>query len=136
MKQVTQIKHSTTSTIAMRLRWGAFFVVLLFLAAHVIPRALGQRHTGAPSLNRSPTGLICTPGWSAGHDLLSVGVRLVGVYFPANGKFYAMGGRWFDFPPGSDFTHPFEYDPGSNTWTTKSATLSRQQGEQHGLRRA
>ena len=64
----------------------------------------------------------CTPsGWSAGQDLPSVGVRSAGVYFPANGKFYAMGGRSAD-TAGSEFTHPFEYDPVANTWTTKSAT--------------
>src|SRR5206468_1489527 len=64
----------------------------------------------------------CAPsGWSAGSNLPSVGVRLVGVYFQANGKFYAMGGRSSD-TAGSDFTHPFEYDPVANTWTTKSAT--------------
>ena len=64
----------------------------------------------------------CAPsGWSAGTNLPSVGVRLVGVYFQANGKFYAMGGRSSD-TAGSDFTHPFEYDPVANTWTTKSAT--------------
>jgi len=64
----------------------------------------------------------CTPsGWSAGQDLPSVGARLTGVYFQANGKFYAMGGRSSD-SAGSEFTHPFEYDPGANTWTTKSAT--------------
>ena len=64
----------------------------------------------------------CAPsGWSAGTNLPSVGVRLVGVYFPANGKFYAMGGRSAD-TAGSDFTHPFEYDPAANTWTTKAAT--------------
>ena len=64
----------------------------------------------------------CAPsGWSAGPDLPSVGVRLVGVYFPANGKFYGMGGRSAD-TAGNDFTHPFEYDPDSNSWTTKSAT--------------
>jgi hypothetical protein len=51
----------------------------------------------------------------------SVDVRSVGVFFPANGKFYAVGGRSSD-SGGSDFTHPFEYDPVSNTWTTKSAT--------------
>ena len=62
------------------------------------------------------------PGsWCAGPNLPSVGTRLVGVFFPANGKFYAMGGRSSD-TAGSDFTHPFEYDTGSNTWTTKSAT--------------
>ena len=65
----------------------------------------------------------CTPsGWSAGPDLpAGPGVRLVGVYFQANGKFYAMGGRSAD-TAGSEFTHPFEYDPVANTWTTKSAT--------------
>src|SRR5438093_2930078 len=64
----------------------------------------------------------CAPsGWSAGANLPSVGVRLVGVYFQANGKFYAMGGRASDLF-GSEFTHPFEYDPGTNSWTTKSAT--------------
>jgi hypothetical protein len=63
----------------------------------------------------------CTPGWSAGGALPSVGVRSAGVYFPANGKFYAMGGRSSD-AGGSEFTHPFEYDPVANTWTTKGAT--------------
>src|SRR6266536_970025 len=67
---------------------------------------------------------VCSPpppGWSAGSNLPSVGVRLVGVYFPANGKFYAMGGRSSD-TAGSEFTHPFEYDPAANTWTIKAAT--------------
>jgi plastocyanin/N-acetylneuraminic acid mutarotase len=62
----------------------------------------------------------CAPsGWSAGGNLPSAGVRFAGAYFQANGKFYAMGGR-----DASDveFTHPFEYDPVTNTWTTKSAT--------------
>jgi hypothetical protein len=59
--------------------------------------------------------------WSNGPDLPSAAVRSVGVYFPANGKFYAVGGRSSD-SAGSDFIHPFEYDPGTNTWTTKSAT--------------
>ena len=52
----------------------------------------------------------------------STGVRMVGVYFPLNGKFYAVGGRSMD-GVGNDFAHPFEYDPGSNTWTIKSATF-------------
>src|SRR4029077_5636787 len=64
----------------------------------------------------------CSPsGWSAGPDLPSVGVRLVGVYFQAHGNFYGMGGRSAD-TAGNDFTHPFEYNPNSNSWTTKSAT--------------
>jgi hypothetical protein len=32
-----------------------------------------------------------------------------------------MGGRAFD-GGGGEFTHPFEYDPVANTWTTKAAT--------------
>ena len=32
-----------------------------------------------------------------------------------------MGGRSSD-TAGSDYTHPFEYNPGSNSWTTKAAT--------------
>jgi N-acetylneuraminic acid mutarotase len=76
---------------------------------------------GGVSPTPTPTA---TPGctWSAGPDLPSgPGVRLVGVYFPANGKFYAMGGRASD-AAGSEFTHPFEYDPVGNAWTTKGAT--------------
>jgi plastocyanin/N-acetylneuraminic acid mutarotase len=64
----------------------------------------------------------CAPsGWSAGPVLPSVGVRLVGVYFQANGNFYGMGGRSSDVA-GSDFTHPFEYNPSGNSWATKMAT--------------
>ena len=59
--------------------------------------------------------------WVAGADMPSVGVRLVGVFFPANFKFYAMGGRASD-ASGSDFTHPFGYSPGVNVWLTKHAT--------------
>jgi plastocyanin/N-acetylneuraminic acid mutarotase len=65
----------------------------------------------------------CAPsGWSAGPDLPSTDVRSVGVYFQANGKFYAMGGRSMD-GVGNDFVHPFEYDPVTNAWSTKSASF-------------
>jgi len=64
----------------------------------------------------------CSPaGWSAATPLPTPGVRAVGVYFPANGKFYSIGGRASD-TAGNEFTHPFEYDPNTNTWTTKAAT--------------
>ena len=79
--------------------------------------------TPTPTTTATPS---CTPGWSAGAPLPSVGVRSVGVYFPANGKFYAMGGRSAD-TAGSDFTHPFEYNPAANTWTTKAATYADNQ---------
>ena len=64
----------------------------------------------------TPTPSNCS--WSAGPDLPSAGTRLVGVFFPANGKFYVMGGRDVN---NVEFTNPFEYDPTSNSWTTKSA---------------
>jgi hypothetical protein len=116
------MKKQINPAIKAHLLRSAFFL-LLFLAVCVIPFALGQRQTGAPSLMGNPTGVICTPGWSAGPDLPSVAVRSVGVYFPANGKFYAIGGRASaaDIPLGN-FTNPFEYDPATNTWTTKSAS--------------
>ena len=78
------------------------------------PVATGQKLTaslppcGSPTPTATPTTTAspsCTPGWSAGAPLPSVGVRSVGVYFPANGKFYAMGGRSAD-TAGSDFTAP------------------------------
>ena len=76
---------------------------------------------GGASPTPTPTATPAGCSWSAGPDLPSVGTRFAGVFFPANGKFYAMGGRNSD-NPGTEFTHPFEYDPGTNAWTTKSAT--------------
>ena len=60
---------------------------------------------------------------------------MVGVFFPANGKFYAMGGR-SPTQPGSEFTHPFEYDPGYQQLDYQVSHLPRHPYEQHGLRRA
>jgi hypothetical protein len=76
---------------------------------------------GGASPTPTPTA---TPGgcsWSFGQDMPSPDVRSVGVFFPGNGKFYAMGGRASD-GGGGEFINPFEYDPVANTWTTKSAT--------------
>jgi CSLREA domain-containing protein len=77
-----------------------------------------QIPSGPPTLVPTPT---CTPDWSPDADLPSTGVGLAGVYFQANGKFYGMGGRSSD-AAGNEFTHPFEYDPNTNSCTTKSAT--------------
>jgi hypothetical protein len=46
-------------------------------------------------------------------------VRAVGVYFPANGRFYVMGGRASD-AAGSDIRPVREYNPATNTWTVKN----------------
>ena len=76
----------TTSSIGWRLRIGAFNL------------AGGGTPTPTPT---PPPG--CS--WAPGPDLPSPGTRIVGVYFPANGKFYGMGGRASD-AAGSDFTNP------------------------------
>jgi N-acetylneuraminic acid mutarotase len=75
--------------------------------------------SGTPSATPTATPSGCS--WAAGPDMPSADVRSVGVFFPGNGKFYAMGGRSSDVA-GSDFTNPFEFDPNTNAWTTKSAT--------------
>jgi N-acetylneuraminic acid mutarotase len=49
-------------------------------------------------------------------------VRAWGQFFPGNGNFYAMGGRQSD-TAGSDYLNPHEYNPGTNTWTTKVAAF-------------
>jgi len=95
--------------------------LLLLLAIWVIPFAVV---TGSPKRHRqrkTQQSIAVPVAGSPGPDMPSTGVRMVGVYFPANGNFYAVGGRSMD-GVGNDFTHPFEYDPNSNNWTIKSAT--------------
>ena len=58
--------------------------------------------------------------WSSGPDLPTDLARATGVYFPANGRFYAMGGRTSD-AAGADMPTPYEYDPNTDTWAFKTA---------------
>ena len=62
------------------------------------------------------------PGWSIVPDLPTELIRATGVYFPANGRFYAMGGRTSD-AFGSEMTTPYEYNPKTNRWVFKTAPL-------------
>jgi hypothetical protein len=75
----------------------------------------------SPTPTPTPTPTPGTCSWGAGPDMPSPDVRSVGVFFPGNGKFYAMGGRAFD-GGGGELTNPFEFDPATNSWTTKAAT--------------
>ncbi len=68
------------------------------------------------------SGSCVQSGWSAGPDLPTVLVRAVGVWFPADGNFYTMGGRTSD-AGGADFQHVLRYSPSSNTWTQMGVTL-------------
>lgn len=73
------------------------------------------------SIAQTPTP-TCPPAWSGGPNFPAAGVvRAVGNYFSVNGRFYVMGGRSSD-TAGSDFMHPFEFDPTTNAWVTKAAT--------------
>jgi N-acetylneuraminic acid mutarotase len=75
---------------------------------------------GTPTPTPTPS---CTPHWAAGPAFPAVGaVRAPGNFFPANGRFYSIGGRNAD-TAGADFTHPFEFNPANNTWTTKPSTI-------------
>ena len=76
--------------------------------------AVGGTPTPTPTVSPTPTPTVTpTPpcNWSGGPDMPSVAVRSVGDYFPANGKFYAMGGRSSDVA-GSDFAAPIRVRPG------------------------
>jgi len=83
------------------------------------PTATG---TPSPTATATPTATAGQCSWSAGPDMPTTLVRAVGVYFPADGNFYTMGGRTGD-APGSDFQHVLRYSPGSNTWTQMGVTL-------------
>jgi len=86
--------------------------------------------TGVPSPTPTATATVapspspsCTPGWSFGSAFPAAAVvRAPGNFFPANGKFYSIGGRSAD-TAGADFTRPFEYDPATNAWTMKPSTI-------------
>ncbi|HMA35838.1 MAG TPA: hypothetical protein VKY74_15335, partial [Chloroflexia bacterium] len=77
--------------------------------------------TVANTATATPTVCGAPAAWNAGPSLTTPIVRAFGVYYAPNGKLYAMGGRSSD-AAGSDYTHPLEYDPVANTWTTKAGT--------------
>ncbi len=81
----------------------------------------GAQVSPTPTATATATGTPSSCSWGAGADMPVAGIRFSGVFFPANGKFYAMGGRDMQ-TGGTEFTNPFEYDPVSNSWTTKAAT--------------
>lgn len=80
--------------------WALSVLVLL---------ASGQFLHGAPAAS-----------WSSAPDLPTELIRATGIYFPANGRFYAMGGRTSD-AFGSELTTPYECNPKTNTWAFKTA---------------
>jgi len=94
--------------------FGVAFALSLLILLLPVRTGLAQRSAAKPD---------SVDTWSAGPNLPTPLVRAVGVFFPANGKFYAMGGRSAD-GTGNDLLHPLEYAPSTNSWTTKSGTFS------------
>ena len=86
------MKKQTNPTTKAHLIRGAFYLLLL-LAVCVIPFGFGQWQASGPSLKENPTIVCGNPGsWHQGADMPSPAVRMVGIYFPLNRKFYARGG--------------------------------------------
>src|SRR5437899_6156407 len=127
------MNKQATSTITTRLRWGVFFLVLLFLVIQVIPRALGQRDAskrssdveipllkqqpapfepGSESLSHldsgtwTPTGSLNTGRWWHTASLLPNGMVLV------------AGGN------GASASAEL-YDPANGTWTPNGQSHHR-----------
>src|SRR5262249_29403349 len=79
-----------------------------FVYTHTFARAGTYSYFCVAHCLLGMTGVVnvsggCAPsGWSAGPNLPTVFVRAVGVWFPADGNFYSMGGRTSD-TAGSDF---------------------------------
>jgi len=83
----------------------------------------GPSPTPSTTPSATPTSTPSSCSWSAGPNLPNPPtalVRAVGVYFPANGNFYTVGGRTAD-TAGSDFQHVLQFSSGS--WTQKPSTL-------------
>ncbi|MEO5952863.1 MAG: kelch repeat-containing protein, partial [Chloroflexia bacterium] len=74
----------------------------------------------------TPTCVAGVGAWTAGADLPTTLTRAYGAYFPTNGKFYALGGRTGDGDPTLAQRNPLEYNPGTNTWTQKTAQFADQ----------
>src|SRR6266550_2109735 len=115
------MNKQTTTTIMTHLRWGAFFLVLLFLGFQVIPRAIGQRDASKrssdveiPLLKQQPPPLepaVCS-SWAATGSLNTGRYFHTATLLP-NGMMLVAGG----FSTGGASTSAELYDPASGSWT-------------------
>src|SRR5205807_2101298 len=118
----------TTTTLTTRLRWGAFFLVLLVLAIQVIPRVLGQRDASKRSsdveipllkqqemLKQQPAPLepaVCS-SWTATGSL-NTARYVQTASLLTNGMVLVAGG--IDTNLNASASAEL-YDPASGTWT-------------------
>lgn len=95
----------------------SLFQVLAFFSALLAT-------TLAAAAGSQPAGTCTPPGaWATRADFPSTVMRSWGAFFPANGKFYLLGGRSTD-DAGADFTQVSEYDPALDSWATKNGTFA------------
>ena len=103
-------------------RWGDYSMTTIDPSDGMSFWTLGEYYTTTSSFNwHTRIGKFKFPTvgtWSTGPNLPTALVRAVGVYFPADGMFYSVGGRTSD-TAGSDFQHVLQYNPSTNTWTQK-----------------
>jgi hypothetical protein len=59
--------------------------------------------------------------WALKTPVNTTAVRAWGTFFPGNGNFYVLGGRPDD--TGNELINPREFNPGTNTWTTKASAF-------------
>jgi hypothetical protein len=135
------ISNSKSVFFNLRVSTAAVFclagIAAVLLAVIIIDPAVGK----VDSVGGHGTAVPVGCSWAPGNNTPSAAVRSVGVFYPGNfhhartppadfsgpavgppsGKFFAMGGRSSD-ASGSDFTNPFQFDPATGNWTTKSAT--------------
>jgi Kelch motif protein/S-layer family protein len=89
--------------------------LLMTVALSVAALAAFPAAVSAQSCNPYTNG-----AWVAKAPVPTTISRAWGVFFPGNGKFYAMGGRQTD-AAGSDFVNPREFNPTTNSWAVKTA---------------
>ncbi len=121
LNQYTQVSYNTVVVVAGR---QYNFTLAACGSATVTPTrtaTVGTTVTATASATQTPCGTAA--GWTAGPNFPQVGVvRSTSAYYPANGRFYTLGGRTSD-TAGSDLQNPAEYNPSTNTWTTKAAAF-------------
>src|SRR5947208_935280 len=109
-------KQRTTTTIT-NFRWGAFFIVLLFLVIQVMPRALGER--GQQVISRrtphvEPPSQLDGGSWTLTGSLNTGRFEYTATLLP-NGMVLVAGG----FDSNNNVLASAElYDPASGSWTT------------------
>jgi N-acetylneuraminic acid mutarotase len=77
----------------------------------------------AAATTSHPSGTCTPPGaWESRTDFPGTIVRAWGTFFPADGKFYLLGGRSID-GAGNEFLQVQIYDPATDTWSASNATF-------------